>query len=83
MNYYTETLSQALTYAQNRLDEEKAVPVELDWANAFQFDGVPYGTNKSVNIELALLKGKPTRKWAHLTVWRLDSGRYEWNVYIL
>jgi hypothetical protein len=85
VNSFTDRLDQALDLARKEMANVEAVPVldEWDWDHPFQYGGVPYGTSKNVNIELASYKGKPTKKYAHLTIWRLDSGRYEWNLYVL
>ena len=43
----------------------------------FAFGGIPYNTVSRVSVPVATLKGKPTRKWFHVIVSRLDNGRYE------
>ncbi len=45
--------------------------------------GVSYGQTVSRSFELLSFKGKPTKKWAHATLYRMDSGRYELTTYIL
>jgi hypothetical protein len=82
---YTDTLGQALEGIRMELEAFRAVvdPENADWMDTFSMGGLSYGTDKSVNIKLVSLKGKPTRKYAHATIWRGDTGRYEWNLYFL
>lgn len=49
----------------------------------FTFDGVKYGESKESHSPIVSLKGKNTKKYAHLTIYRTTSGRYEVNVYVL
>ena len=44
---------------------------------------VSYGQVRNYNFELGTIKGRPTRKWFHVVITRLDSGRYELVTYIL
>ena len=54
-----------------------------NWANVFCFGGLAYGENKEAHFPLANIKGKTTRKFGHVTIWRNEVGRYEVNFYIL
>lgn len=55
-----------------------------EWVESFWQRGpVAYGETRAFNFEIATLKGKPTRKWFHISIYRLDSGRYELTTYIL
>ncbi len=49
----------------------------------FTFDGVKYGQTKEAHCEIESFKGKNTHAFAHLTIWRSNSGQYEVNSYIL
>ncbi len=51
-------------------------------AEAFN-GGVSYGQTVARSFELTTFKGKPTKKWAHVTLYRMESGRYELTCYIL
>jgi hypothetical protein len=44
---------------------------------------VPYGTTAVENLALLEYKGRPTTKWAHAVVARLESGKYELTFYVL
>lgn len=45
--------------------------------------GVPYGQTVSKSFELASLKGKATKKFAHFSLYRMESGNYELTNYVL
>lgn len=80
---YYETLASAVTAAQEDAQARAAVftrPTDL-WALAQ--DHLGYGETRSVNVELDTLKGKPTKKWFHVSIYRMDSGRYELTTYVL
>lgn len=59
---------------------ELARPIEI-W-NLCQ-DPLSYGQVRSQNCEILRYKGKPTKKWFHVVISRLDSGRYELVTYVL
>lgn len=42
-----------------------------------------YGQTRTASFSLEALNGKPTRKFFHVTIYRMDSGRYELTTYIL
>jgi hypothetical protein len=81
---FHETLGAAVSAAFDYLESRRAefdLALRLD--NPFTFGGVPYGTNKDAHFELTSFKGKPTRKFGHINVWRSETGRYEVNAYVL
>lgn len=45
--------------------------------------GVSYGQTVSRSFELVTIKGKSTKKWAHVTLYRMESGNYELTAYVL
>lgn len=45
--------------------------------------GIYRGETKSFHFELERYKGKPTGKFLHVSIYRLESGRYELNCYYL
>ena len=49
----------------------------------FMYGGISYNTSKKADYKLSLYKNKPTRKYLHVVIYRLDSGLYELNQYIL
>lgn len=80
---YHETLGQAITAGVNYLHNQGAEFDEAELREPFTFDGVKYGQTKNSHVQLATYKGKPTKKFGHLTIWRDETGRYEVNVYVL
>ncbi len=80
---FTETLAQSLELIEAELKRLRAEVVDADWLNAFSFGGLAYGQTKEAHVELTSFRGKPTRKYAHATIYRTENGRYEWLVYFL
>ena len=81
---YFETLGSALrAFADNVASKGGVMLADIsDVAMAFN-GGVSYGHTASRSFELATLKGKPTRKFAHVTLYRMESGKYELTDYVL
>jgi len=46
-------------------------------------DHLAYGTTRRGDFKLETIKGKPTGKFFHATIYRISSGRYELTTYIL
>lgn len=82
---YTETLGQAMQAISADLTERGVILSEgcADWFDAFTFGGIPYGQHKETHAAIFTIKDKPTKKWAHACIWRSETGRYEWNLYVL
>jgi len=80
-----DTLWQAV---ENLLAELKSDGVELsldahEQVSSTFMNGLRYGDRLEAHVEIESLRGKSTRKFAHLVVERLDSGRYEPLSYVL
>ncbi len=82
---FTETLGQAFQAITQELVNRGVILSEgcADWFDNINHSGIPYGQNRETHAAIFTIKDKPTKKWAHATIWRLDSGRYEWNLYVL
>lgn len=89
---YFDTMTQAVDAAQDDLDSADAVPMAGNAAfmasphwtqQIFDAGHLAYGTTRAHHFELLTLKGKQTRKWFHVTLYRTDGGRYEMVSYIL
>lgn len=81
---FHETLSAALSALAEHLQARAIVMADSQSLfRAYEFDGIAYGESKSADGEIATIKGKGTKKWGHVTVWRSNSGRYEINFYVL
>ena len=83
---YFETLGAALDFFVQETENKGGVfasaQPQVGVASAFN-GGVAYGQTVSRSFELASLKGKATKKCAHVTIYRMESGRYEKVAYIL
>lgn len=81
---YFETLADVLTAIEARLvDTKSKLACASAFTEAFQTGGVPYGKTAVHSAELYEYKGRATRKYAHASVYRLESGRYELTFYVL
>ena len=73
-----ETLTAALDVCRQQLADSRGVLADPNAiGEAFAIGGMRYNEVKRASFELASLKSKNTRKWFHITITRLDSGRYE------
>ena len=82
---YFETLGEAVRAFVAQTFDKGGVLVENEHAgvaDAFN-GGVSYGQTVSRSFELLSFKGKPTRKGAHVSLYRMESGRYELTCYVL
>ena len=78
-----DTLSETLEVIAHEMDDSRVVlarPCEMFEAYS---EPMKYNEVRNCNLEVATLKGKPTRKYAHIVIERLDSGRYEPILYVL
>ncbi len=78
----TATLHEALAGIKKHLEEEQIV-LDGELEKPFEFDGIPYGTHKEGHYPILTKKGKPTKKYFHVTLTRMDSGMYEPVFYVL
>lgn len=69
--------------AKTQLMERAAIVLDYAFFDRITFSGVPYGHTVEAHAELATYKGKPTKKWGHVTIYRQPTGTYELNVYVL
>lgn len=46
-------------------------------------DHLAYGQTRTGDFALESYKGKPTKKFFHASIYRMDSGRYELTTYVL
>lgn len=83
-NCYFETLGAAVRQFLANLADKGAVLAKDESEVASAFDGgVSYGQTVSRSFELVSLKGKATKKGAHVSLYRMESGRYELTDYVL
>jgi hypothetical protein len=80
---YYETFSGAIhgaIFASQVAQAVRTAPAEI-WELCSE--PLNYGCTRSRSFALLTLRGKPTRKYFHVTIYRLDSGRYELTTYVL
>ena len=91
INYF-ETFAAAVDAVQLRLDDAQielvfgtiTTPADDHWSQQiFRKGPLSYGQSLRASFEILTKKGKPTRSWFHVQIWRLDSGTYELNTYAL
>jgi len=81
---YHDRLDQALDEVNKFIETNKIVLAEPDSIQkAFQFGGVNYGETKDAHAQITSINLKPTKKYLHVTLYRIESGRYELTIYIL
>lgn len=77
------TFAAAIDAAKVIADNTRAVlakPADL-W-NICQ-EPLSYGDTRRISLKLETFQGKPTKKYFHVTIYRLDSGHYELTAYTL
>lgn len=90
---YFDTLAAGLDAVQRHLDDNRATEAEKSFRDAYFSGGVAYGEVKQTLHPLATFRGKScmttrkdgsirSRKALVINIYRLESGRYEFNVYI-
>jgi len=75
---YFETLGEAKDEAR------KLVPTGyiLNEDDYFTLQHLSYGTTGSIHARMTTPKGVEAKRWLHVIIYRLDSGRYELTAYL-
>ncbi|MDG1950824.1 MAG: hypothetical protein P8J32_08495, partial [bacterium] len=76
---YHETLASAFETIREFL-AEKGYEVSDDQLFQFGIGGISYGVTKRVGLELSR-NGEPAKNMLNVQIYRMDSGRYELNMY--
>lgn len=71
-----EKLSDVIAQVRKDLEIEQIVLCE-DFVVRYCFGGIKYNETSKEHFEIDTIKGKKTKKWYHIIICRLDSGRYE------
>jgi len=82
---YFETLSES-AYAALRSTKARDVVLlsgDEEVLAAICSEPVNYHCHRNFDFAIVSLKSKPTRKYFHVVITRLDSGRYELVTYVL
>jgi hypothetical protein len=89
---FFDTLHETVDAIQPALDDRDAdlmasgptCPEGSHWTDEISRAGaLSYGDKRNFDFEIRTLKGKPTRKYFHVNIWRSTEGRYELNTYVL
>jgi hypothetical protein len=84
MQIYFETLAETVNEILARAEADRLELADGPDEVCRVFSGhLAYGNDRSGNFYLRTIKGKPTRKYFHAQVHRMDSGRYELTTYVL
>lgn len=81
---YAETLGMAIDMVIADFDRNRAVLEDPGAAREKLADEpVNYGCTLRKSFPLTSYKGKPTKRYGHVNIYRMPSGRYEVNTYVL
>jgi hypothetical protein len=81
---YFETLGQAVHGAILAADDRWAILKDPGSAREIMGrEPISYGQMRNFDFELVTLRERKTKKWYHVVITRLDSGRYELVTYVL
>jgi hypothetical protein len=76
---YHETQSVALQYAFNTIGSRYT----LQLPDRIWTEHVQYGSTVQYHLPLTVTKtGNPAKRWLHISLYRMDSGRYELTHYM-
>ena len=85
---YFETLSETLEAVQRYAESMGYTLDEEEIMLQFGSGGISYGQTKSVNLTLLKdgqpildKRGKPMNRYLHVSIYRMDSGKYELTMY--
>lgn len=77
---YFDTQSAALTRVQEKVFR---AGYEIRYPDNIWSEHVNYGTTVKYDFPLTLIRtGNEAKKWVHIQLYRMDSGKYELNFYI-
>lgn len=73
-------MGEAISAVREKMECDKVVSSDFD---NFLFGSIPYGQTQRFGFEINSIKGRKTRKYLHLVLYRMESGNYELIYYIL
>lgn len=76
---YFETQAAAIRSVEESIETRK---YQLQPTDCLRFEHVNYGGTVHYNIPLQRTDNKNTKRWVHIQMYRMDSGRYELNYYL-
>jgi len=89
---FYETLSETLNAVEEFIEKNRIVvdpsehqPNEADKygiREPYMYGGIGYEQHKDAHYKLLQYKGKPTKKYLHISIYRMPTGRYELTNYV-
>lgn len=89
---FYETLSHALESVEEFIDMNRIVVDSQEHPSneadkygirePYMYGGINYEQKKDAHYKLLQYKGKPTRKYLHVSIYRMPTGRYEVTNYV-
>ena len=79
---YFDTLAQTVDAAVEQADQRGAVLARPTEAWNLCQDHLAYGLYRRGDFQLDSFRGKPTKQFFHVIIYRMDSGRYELTAYV-
>lgn len=76
---YFETQQAALAYSDTMATDRGYLP---QYPESIWTEHVSYGTSVKYCIPLLTSQGNPARKHLHISLYRMDSGRYELTTWL-
>ena len=76
---YFDTQSAALNFVENEMQKKE---IQIQYPDSIWTEHVAYGTSVRYNIPLKNRTGNDMKKWLHITLYRMESGRYELTWYL-
>lgn len=73
-----DAVEQYLAETNSTLDTEENESVQ----EPYFYGGISYNTTKDAHYKLATYKGKKTKKYLHVSIYRTENGLYELTRYI-
>ena len=80
--HYFESLSETVTELHERIISDR-IELEPTWSETVCANPINYNTHHNFDFPILTYKGKPTRKYFHVNIWRDERGTYELNCYVL
>jgi hypothetical protein len=84
-NIYFETFGEAIDGAIGAIHARNGVLISscYEASEVMGAEPINYNQTRTFDFPIEFLKGKPTRKYYHVSIYRMPSGRYELTTYVL
>ena len=76
---YFDTQSAALNFIENEMQKKE---IQIQYPDSIWTEHVAYETTVRYNIPLKNRTGNDMKKWLHISLYRMESGRYELTWYL-